>query len=167
MNETLQIIFALIFVFCVIFAIISDITSLRIPNIVSIVLVVSFAVYALLGGIPAVWPHVIIAGVVFVLLFASFGLGWVGAGDVKFLTALTVWAGPSHGTVFILLFAIFGGVFALSLIGLRSMLPYYPTLAGWPVIGKMSRWARNGLCPYGIPIGLAALCVAPSIFMVR
>ena len=161
----MQLIFALIFVFCVIFAIISDATKLRIPNIVSIVLIASFAAYALLGGVPAVWSHVLIAGAVFALLFAFFALGWVGAGDVKFLSALMIWAGPAHGTVFILLFAIFGGVFALSLIGLRSALRYHPVIAGWPVLGKMSRWARNGLCPYAIPIGLAALCVAPSIFM--
>jgi prepilin peptidase CpaA len=166
-NENLELIFALIFVVCIIFAIISDFSALRIPNSVSIVLVAAFAAYAFLGGTGPIWPHLVIAGAVFALLFASFALGWLGAGDVKFLSALTLWAGPAHGTYFFLLFAIFSGLFAMMLLGLRSALLYFPILAELPVLGKMSRWARNGLCPYGIPIGIAALCVAPSIFTGR
>jgi prepilin peptidase CpaA len=166
-NENLELIFALIFVVCVIFAIISDFSALRIPNSVSIVLVAAFAVYAFLGGTGAIWPHFMLAGAVFALLFGFFALGWLGAGDVKFLSALTLWAGPAHGAAFIFLFAIFGGLFALMLLALRSALLYFPILAELPVLGKMSRWARNGLCPYGIPIGVAALCIAPSIFVIR
>ncbi len=167
MNETVNLIFALIFVFCVLFAIISDFSALRIPNSVSILLVAAFAVYALLGGVSPVWPHLVIAGVVFVLLFVCFALRWVGAGDVKFLGALMLWAGPAQGVTFIVLSAIFGGVFALMLLGLRSALPHFPTLGQLPVLETVSRWARNGLCPYGIPIGLAALYIAPSIFALR
>lgn len=143
---------------------VSDFSKLRIPNIVSIVLVISFAAYALLGGTQTILPHLVIAGAVFAILFASYAMGWLGAGDVKFLSALTLWAGPSQGVLFFVLFAIFGGVFALMLVALRSVLPSYPALAKWPITSKFSRWARNGLCPYGIPIGLAALCITPSIF---
>ncbi len=167
MNQTLLLIFAATFVFSVVFAMVWDFSRLRIPNIVSIVLVVAFAAYALMGGTGNIWPHLILAGAVFVILFACFAMGWVGAGDVKFLSALMLWAGPSQGVTFIVLFAVFGGVMALSLLGLRSALPYFPVLADLPILSKFSRWARNGLCPYGIPIGLAALCVAPSIFMLR
>lgn len=167
MNQTVQFLFAATFVFSVIFAMVSDFSRLRIPNIVSIVLVAAFAAYALMGGVANVWPHLMLAGAVFALLFGFFAMGWLGAGDVKFLSALMLWAGPGQGVSFIVLFAIFGGVFALSLLGLRSALPFYPILSELPVLSKFSRWARNGLCPYGIPIGLAALCVAPSIFMLR
>jgi Flp pilus assembly protein protease CpaA len=86
---------------------------------------------------------------------------------VKFLSALMLWAGPQHGVLFIVLFAIFSGVFAFSLLGLRAALPYFPILADVPVVSKFSRWARNGLCPYGLPIGAAALMVAPLIFGIR
>ncbi|NJM34565.1 MAG: pilus assembly protein CpaA [Rhodomicrobium sp.] len=167
MNEALQLVFVLIFVCSIIFAMISDYSQLRIPNSVSIVLLAAFIPYALLGGVSPVWPHLVVGGAVLVAMFIFFALGWLGAGDVKFLSALMLWAGPSEGVMLMLLFALFGGAFAFSLLGLRSVLQYYPILAEWPVIGKFSRWARNGLCPYGLPIGLAALCVAPSIFLIR
>jgi prepilin peptidase CpaA len=167
LNSNLQLLFASIFVFAVMFAMISDFSKLRIPNVVSIILILAFGGYALLGGVPTIWPHLIVAGAVFAILFVCFALSWVGAGDVKFITAVTLWAGPSHGMIFMLLFAIFGGVFAALLMGLRSALRYYPPIANVPVLDKFSRWARNGLCPYGIPIGVAALCIAPSIFAMR
>ena len=167
MNENIELIFASIFVLCVLFAMISDLSGLRIPNIVSIVLVAVFAIYALLGGTASVWVHVALAGVVFAVLFTFFALGWVGAGDVKFLSALTLWAGPSHGALFITLFAIFGGAFALMLLALRKALFYYPALGELPVMSKFCRLARLGLCPYSVPMGVAALCVAPSIFLIR
>ena len=66
-----------------------------------------------------------------------------------------------------MLFALFGGVFAIGLLALRYALPFYPFLAELPVVSKFSRLARNGLCPYGLPIGVAALCVAPAIFAVH
>lgn len=167
MNSTLLMLFALIFVCSVLYAMISDYSRLRIPNIVSIVLAAAFAVFALLGGVGTIWPHLVLAGAVLVLLFGFFAMGWVGAGDVKLLSAVMLWAGPAQGVPFIVLFALFGGVFAVSLYALRFALPYYPILADMPVVSKFSRWARNGLCPYGLPIGVAALCVAPSIFAVH
>jgi prepilin peptidase CpaA len=167
LNETLQLVFASIFVVCAIYAIVSDIAALRIPNGVPIVLIASFAAYALLGRVSPLWPNVLIAAVIFLLMFISFAMGWVAAGDVKFFPALMIWAGPSHGAAFILLFALFSAAFALWLLGLKAVQRSYPAIAGWPVLGKMSRWARNGICPYGVPMGLAALCAAPSIFMLR
>jgi prepilin peptidase CpaA len=167
LNQTLLLIFALIFVCSVLYAMISDYSRLRIPNTVSIVLVAAFAVFVAIGGVANVWPHLLLAGAVLVTLFVFFALGWIGAGDVKLLSALMLWAGPANGVPFVVLFAILGGIFAAGLLALRWALPYYPILAELPVMSKFSRWARNGLCPYGLPIGMAALLVAPSIFAVH
>ena len=167
MNQTVLMTFALVFVCSVLYAMISDFSRLRIPNIVSIVLIAAFAVFALLGGTGNVWPPLILAGAVLAMLFAFFAMGWLGAGDVKLLSALMLWAGPAQGLQFVVLFAIFGGIFAAALMALRYTLPFYPMLSEIPVMSKFSRWARNGLCPYGIPIGVAALCIAPSIFAVH
>ena len=164
MNHTLLMIFALIFVCCVLYAMISDYSQLRVPNSVSIILIAAFAVFALLGGAGKVWPHLLVAGLVFALFFAFFAMGWVKAGDVKLLSALMLWAGPGQAMRFTLLFAIFGGIFAAALLALRFALPYLPILADLPVTSKISRWARRGVFPYGIAIGAAALCIAPSIF---
>jgi prepilin peptidase CpaA len=159
--------FALVFVCSVLYAMIWDFSRLRIPNIVSIVLVAAFAVFALLGGVDNVWPHLILAGAIFAALFACFAMRWVAAGDVKLASALMLWAGPAQGMNFVVLFAIFGGIFALGLLGLRYTLPYYPILAKIPIMSKFSNLARNGVCAYGLPIGVAALCVAPAIFAVH
>jgi prepilin peptidase CpaA len=157
--------FELVFIFCVVYAMITDYRRLYIPNIISIVLAAAFFPFALLAGpsIPLV-PHVLVAGAVFALLFASFAMGWLGGGDVKLASAIMLWAGPTQGGNFVVLFALLGGAFALMLLSLRLALPHYPQIEGIAVLGKFSQWARAGLCPYALPIGAAALCVAPAIF---
>lgn len=164
MNETIQFVFAVIFVISVVYAIVTDIAQLRIPNLVSIVLIAAFIPYIALGGTQTIWPHFAVAFAVFAVLFISFAMGWLGAGDVKFAAAVSLWAGPIHGPEFLVYFAILGGAFALLLLMLRSAQNNFPIIATLPVLQKMSGWARNKILPYGVPLGLAALAVAPSIF---
>lgn len=167
MNETLQLAFAAIFVLSIVYAIVTDIASLRIPNIISIILILGFLPYMLLGGTQTIWPHFAVAGAVFVVLFLSFVMGWLGAGDVKFATAVALWAGPQQGPAFLVYFAILGGLFAVILLVLRSAQNTYPIIATVPVLHKLSGWARNKIMPYGVPLGIAALAVAPAIFGMR
>ncbi|MBX2806040.1 MAG: prepilin peptidase [Hyphomicrobiales bacterium] len=167
MNETLQLAFAAIFVLSVVYAIITDISSLRIPNIVSIILVLAFVPFMLLGGVQTIWPHFAVAAAVFLILFLSFAMGWLGAGDVKFASAIALWAGPVHGPPFLVAFAILGGLFAVLLLLLRSAQNVYPIISTYPVLDKLSGWARNKIMPYGVPLGIAALLVAPAIFGMR
>jgi prepilin peptidase CpaA len=164
-REILLFALELLFVFCVIYAMITDYRRLHIPNMISIVLAAGFFPFALLAGpVFPLLPHVLIAAAVFLLLFAFFAMGWLGGGDVKLAGAIMLWAGPSQGGNFVVLFALFGGVFALLLLSLRHALAHYPQIEGVAVLSKFSRWARTGLCPYALPIGVAALCVAPAIF---
>lgn len=167
MSETLQLVFAAIFVLSVVYAIVTDIASLRIPNIVSIVLVLVFIPYMLLGGTQTIWPHFAVAAAVFAVLFFSFAMGWLGAGDVKFASAVALWAGPQHGPPFLVYFAILGGLFALMLLVLRTAQNNHPIIATFPVLHRLSGWARNKIMPYGVPLGIAALIVAPTIFGMR
>ncbi len=153
------------FIFCVIYAMITDYRWLHIPNLLSIVLALGFIPYALIAG-PAVpfLAHIGVAALVFLVLFACFAFGWLGGGDVKLAGAIMLWAGPTHGVEFVVLFALFGGLFALFLLGLRQALLAFPVIETVPVLGKISGWARQGLCPYALPIGASALCVAPLMF---
>ena len=165
MREILVLGFELLFIFCVVYAMITDYRALHIPNMISIVLAGAFFPFALLAG-PAIpfLAHLAIAAVVFVLLFIFFALGWLGGGDVKLAGAIMLWAGPTHGGSFVVLFALLGGALALLLMSLRHALAQYPQIETVPVLSKFSDWARQGLCPYALPIGAAALYVAPSIF---
>lgn len=166
-NETVQLVFATIFVFLVVYAIVCDVTTFRIPNMISIALVVLFLPYIAFVGVPEIWMNIAIAAVVFVALFVSFAFGWLGAGDVKFVSAITLWAGPQQGPEFLMAFGLLGGALALFLLILRSAQNTYPILATLPVLSKVCGWARNKILPYGLPIGLAALAVAPSIFAIQ
>lgn len=143
---------------------ISDYQRLRIPNMISIALALGFIPYGLHGGAANIWINVLLAAVVLVVMFIFFALNWMGAGDAKIAAAIMLWAGPEHGTAFFMLLALFGGIFAAGLLLLRRALLYHPALAEMPVLSKFTRWARKGVFPYGLPIGAAALCVAPSIF---
>ena len=155
----------LLFVFCVIYAMITDYRRLHIPNAISVILAIAFFPFALLAG-PAIplLPHLMIAGAVFIVLFGCFALGWLGGGDVKLVSAIILWAGPTQGANFVVLFALLGGALALVLVMLQRARAYYPPIETVPVLSKFSQWARAGLCPYALPIGTAALCVAPAIF---
>lgn len=166
MRDILILLFQFIFICCVVYAMVSDYRKLRIPNAVSLILAGAFFPFAFLAGPSiAVVPHVILAVAVLLLLFVFFAIGWLGGGDVKLVSAITLWAGPPHGMNFVVLVAIFGGVFALALLSLRYALLQYPQIETVTGFGKLSGWARQGLCPYALPIGAAALCVAPAIFM--
>ena len=90
-----------------------DISQRRIPNV-------------LVAAIVVLWlPHVaaqdlwiIIASLVtaFVLLgcgIVVWRLGWLGGGDVKLITALSLWVGPFHTPALLLATALSGGVLAL------------------------------------------------------
>lgn len=156
--------FAMLFAVCVIYAMIADFTQLRIPNVAMIVLAAAFVPYALLVGVAHPWLHLADAAGIFILFFGFFALGWIGAGDVKFAAAVMLWTEPETGMRFVLIFSILGGLFGLGLLILRRTIVYSPWLTELPVVGRFARWARTHACPYGLPIGLAALWVAPRIF---
>lgn len=158
--------FEALFVFCVVYAMITDYSRLHIPNMVSIVLALAFFPFALLAGPQAIplLTHVGLAAAVFVLLFLCFAFGWLGGGDVKLAGAIMLWAGPSQGPNFVVLFAVLGGALALGLLSLRFALVQFPRIESVPGLVKFTGWARNGMCPYALPIGAAALIVAPEIF---
>ncbi|NJS13989.1 MAG: hypothetical protein HC788_04455, partial [Sphingopyxis sp.] len=72
-------------------------------------LVVLFVVYAALRlDLSTVKEHLVLAGIVFAVGFVSFVVGWIGGGDVKLLTALTLWAGPSHGPELLVMTTLVG-----------------------------------------------------------
>lgn len=157
-------IFALFYVFCVIYALISDYSRLVIPNWISIGLALAFTVFALAGGAPHAWTNLAVAAVVFLVFFAFFALGRVRAGDVKFIGALMLWAGLTHGSRLAMALLMVAIVFALALVFLRYALKFYPALGDFPGMHRFCQWARLGIYPFGLPIGVAALIVAPAIF---
>ena len=153
------------YVFCVSYAIVSDIRYMKIPNWVSGILAIGFLLYcALLWPNIEILAHLEVTLVVFLLSFLFYYFNWLGGGDVKFITALSLWVGPVHIFAFVMLMSVVGSLLALLILSLRWFLDVYSGV-GDLVPGMMRRWAKERVCPYGFAIGIAGLAMAPRIFV--
>jgi prepilin peptidase CpaA len=130
-----------------------DATRLRISNLFSIAIIITFVAWAAIVGVEFdIWQNV----VSFLLCLSAglflFSKGWLGGGDVKLLAAAALWfdlAGAGRMLVFIMLG---GGLLALAIIITRRMIPMHLAEgSGWPVL------RRRGPVPYGIAIAAGVL----------
>ena len=155
--------FAILAIFpCVmVFAAISDMLTMKIPNLASIVLAVGFFVLALATGMQwsAMGWHTLAGALTLVVCFVMFNMGWIGGGDAKLAAATALWLGfavlPSYG-VFA---SIFGGVLTLGILQLRNMAMEGP-LSSTPWLARLRE--KNGGIPYGIALAAAGLMVYPD-----
>lgn len=147
----------------VVYGMLSDFGSMRIPNRATVVIALSFFPVALLAGLP--WQSILIdhlgTGIAILAVgLVVFARGWMGGGDIKLLVAIGTWIGwPGIGPFF-LLTALLGGVVAVFALFLRRM-PGAMLLVWIPAL-------RNGFgdgkkVPYGLAIGAAALAMAPRL----
>jgi len=154
------------FVFCICYAIVSDFRRLRIANWIPATLMALFLAYAVLRlDVSTFKDHLILAGIVFALGFISFALGWVGGGDVKLLTVLTLWAGPSYGPDLLILTTLGGGLMAFALLLLRNSTQARVLMPTAAPFRRICSFAERGVCPYGLAMGIAALVSLQPMFM--
>ena len=154
------------FTVLVVYAVITDVSRLTIPNWVSIVLVAMFPAFLLLGGKPLpAHQHALIAAAVLLLGFAAFAAGFMGGGDVKLMAAVALWAGPDKVLPFLLCMSLAGVALAFVILAGTLYLRWNGT--GEPATGLsrlFPRWVRRGLTPYGFAIGVGALATVPAQF---
>lgn len=104
----------LVALIALIVAVESDIKSFVIPNKVSLVVMMSFIPYGLFTLSSADFiNHGLSALIVFAVTFLLYLTKNFGAGDVKLLTALSLWAGPLWVIPMIFWVALTGGAVAL------------------------------------------------------
>jgi len=114
-----QILFFVFFAI-VIFAALSDLSRFRIPNAVSLALVLLFPLHVLASPVHVDWVgSLAVAGVVFLAGFALFASGLVGGGDVKLLAATALWAGQALVLPQLAVMAIAGGVLSVVILLLQ------------------------------------------------
>jgi prepilin peptidase CpaA len=143
------------------FAASSDLLTMTISNRVSLILVGSFIVLAIAGGMSAadILAHAGAAGLVLVVGFVCFIRGWIGGGDAKLAAATALWLGFDYLVSYLVYASLFGGVLTVALLQFR-MWPLPRLLAG-------QEWAErlhgkdNGV-PYGIALAAAALAIYPD-----
>jgi prepilin peptidase CpaA len=143
-----------------------DFRRLVIPNLLPILLVALWPFYfaadpSLYGALGAIGAG---AAVFFVgaILFAR---GYLGGGDVKLLSAATLWAGPARTGDLLLLTAALGGALALAL-----LLPLGREIATAArlMLGRPPLDTGRGLAtsvPYGVAIaGAGVIVILPPYF---
>jgi prepilin peptidase CpaA len=139
--------------FCVLYVLCiwSDVTSLLIPNWISILLVAGFIPFAVMRMEPTgLLHHFAVAFAVFSVSVVFFILGWMGGGDVKFLTATSLWMGADDIVAFLFKIALIGGAVALFLIYFRL---HANAWRGWgaryALLGRILELAERAKCLAG------------------
>jgi prepilin peptidase CpaA len=135
-----------------------DLAFYRIPNVISAMVVVLFVACALAWGTEVNWlSHVGAGAAVLAGGFALFAFRVFGGGDIKLLAGVALWTGWSMDLVsYLLLVAIAGGVLAVALVGVRSV------LTTWGPGFSLPRVIQSGApVPYGVAIAAVALWLAP------
>ena len=148
---------AAIFIAAMLFAVVSDIRSMTIPNWLCLSLVAAFAVSAPLAGMApvAIGVHILAGLVVLLVTVGLFALGWMGGGDAKLIAATALWFGPGVDLAnYVLLASVLGGVLTLLLMTARAI--RQPT-TGIVFVDRLLSPASG--IPYGVALGTAATAV--------
>ena len=98
-----------------------DLRSLRIPNLLCIVMVAVFAATALIAPPPDLVARLVVAGAVFAIGFVTFCLGLFGGGDVKALSALFLFVPVATLPLFCMVFSASMMIGIAFVLGLRAI----------------------------------------------
>jgi len=142
-------------------AALSDLTTMKIPNWISGLLILGFFPAAFAVGLTpsAVGLHVLVAVVALLVGMGLFAMNVIGGGDAKMMAAACLWLGLEGSGMFVIDTALFGGLLCLALIAARNtiVLPAHAT-PGWVATLMEPR----GDLPYGVAICAGALVAFPA-----
>ncbi len=144
---------------------VSDLRRLIIPNSYSVIVIAGFALcYGALyfGGRSDVFgslsSHVLSAVIMFLVTFALFSFGVLGAGDSKFGSACALWVGVKFLPIFLFYMTLCGGVLGLLALYIKHNKPFEsPTPGGW--VEKVQTGADK------VPYGVAIFCGLLAAFL--
>lgn len=136
-----------------------DVATMKIPNWISIALVVTFPLAALAGGFawPQLGAHVAFGVAAFVVVLIMFQLNLMGGGDAKLIAASSVWLGLAAAPAFIVWTTLAGGV--LALVALAARRAFAPSADGPAFLNRLLSRERG--IPYGVAICVGALAALP------
>ena len=150
-----------VFPFLMVYAAMRDMLTMLIPNVVSVALLVAFAVFALATGLDAatIAQHAGAGAATLVVTFTLFAFGFIGGGDAKLAAATAVWIGFESLADYLLVASAFGGLLTLAIIMARAY-PLPGFIARLPFVLHLHD-VKTGV-PYGIALSVAALVVMPE-----
>jgi prepilin peptidase CpaA len=147
----------LAFPLLLLFAAWHDVSTMWIPNWVSIALGAAFIPAALAVGltVPQIGMHLIVGGIALLVCVILFFLNVFGGGDAKVIAAASLWVGLPGMTSFVFWMALAGGILGLVLLIARRM-KLKPT----------REWSKRLLspetgAPYAVAIAIGGFFAAP------
>ena len=152
---------SIVFPGAMIYAGIMDILTMKIRNVVVLIVAVGYFLMAPLAGFSLydMGLSLAVAAAVFVVTFGFFAAGWIGGGDAKFAAATALWFGWEHALPFFVFATLAGGLLTLAIISFRAM-PLPASFYGRDWIVRLHQ-SKTGI-PYGAAFALAALIVFPQ-----
>lgn len=149
-----------------VFAAISDMLTMKIPNLASLLLVVAFFIMAMAMGMQwsAIGWHTLAGVLTLVVCFMFFNAGWIGGGDAKLAAATALWFGFGHLMDYLIYASIAGGALTVLILQFRQ----------WPLPAavRSHTWIqrlhdKGGDIPYGIALAAGALMIYPHTEWIR
>jgi len=152
-----------LFIIALLGAVSFDITSYRIPNTVIVVLLVLFAIVSLFGSTEVNWlDHLLAGGVCFIGGIIFYGLGQMGAGDVKLLGTVALWGGIGALLPLVFWISLSGLLLIAVLLLLRWLAPLLQASRIVSMPASLPRvLVRGEGVPYGVAIGIGTLVALP------
>ncbi|WP_342236297.1 A24 family peptidase [Inquilinus sp. OTU3971] len=143
----------------------TDLTSMTIRNGLVLFLLAAYLVLAPLAGFGAgeIGRSVVVALAILAGAFLMFARGWIGGGDAKLVAAASLWLGADQVVAYLGTTALLGGILALGLLLFRR-LPL-PAALGTAWVAQLHR--RDAGIPYGVALGLAAIAAFPETSWAR
>lgn len=140
---------------------IGDALSLRIPNLLNQIILISFFPLAWAAGMPLeiFGLHILTCIVLLIIGFLFFSANVIGGGDAKLLATAGLWIGPMQAAPFLAQTVIAGGVLALIvLIGARISSTWQ--IYDGPFSSKVAGFRPQ--IPYGYAFAIGAILVFPE-----
>lgn len=141
---------------------ISDISGMKIPNVMSVIIILSFIGAYVVGAFAGisedvffdVWKHVLSGIIMFAITYVLFLFNIIGGGDSKLATAYGFWLGLSGLSAFLFYMTMVGGVVAVVSILIAKFKPFKTVKEGSWIARSQ---AGESVVPYGIAIFLGAV----------
>jgi prepilin peptidase CpaA len=135
----------------------SDALEFLIPNAASFGLVLLYPIHVLVSPIPIDWFWAtVVAAAIFIPCLMLFAAGNFGGGDVKLLSAATLWAGPTLVLPMLVAIALAGGVLALVMWGAYRLRRRNRLAACGDISLTTTAYAPSIRLPYGVAIAAGA-----------
>lgn len=130
----------------------NDAMRFKIPNLACLALLLLFPAFAISSPSDLPWlKHLQVFALVLAVGYVLYIKKWAGAGDIKLIAIISLWAGPVLYGPFLFITAISGGLFSI-VIGIQA----YIKQRRMPPENQ-SAWTKTPI-PYGIAITLGGLC---------